>query len=245
MDELQNFISAYEWNTPLAKDFVLFLGIISKLRQTYLLATPDPVMFPRGIKDPGADVYTALFYKDIEHTYDFNFLAGKHFTVKELIFLERHGCRKEVWKIGVCPWARPEATVKPGEFVYDHMVPGSRFSKGIVNGYEFDFRHVVEALEGRISEEIPDRLIQYVKRYSSLDTITASQIEAAQNVELPEITPDMSPRDRKKLEKEIIIPYLATFTKVNPSEVTDKGLLYSNPHIFSMWRRYLKETGKA
>ena len=167
MDEIQNFMSAYEWNSPLGRDFVIYLGIISKLRQTYMLATPDIKMFPRGIRDPDADVATALLYKDIEHTYDFNLKAGTGYKSKEVVFVERPGCKKEVWEIGLCPWAMPEEQVKVGNFVYDHLVPGSRFTLGKIGDYEFDFRDVIAKVEHTIAEAIPGKLIEYVREINA------------------------------------------------------------------------------
>lgn len=198
MDEIQNFMSAYEWNTPMGRDFVIYLGIISKLRQTYILATPDIKMFPRGIRDPDADVATALFYKDIEHTYDFNAKAGATYRSKEIVFLERPGCKKEVWEIGVCPWARDESTVLVGEFVYDHLVPGSRFSLGTIGDYTFDFRDVIAKVEHTIAEEIPGKLVEYVReikayeRYLSLRSQSrqSGEVESAGEISAAKASPD-------------------------------------------------------
>jgi hypothetical protein len=181
MDELQNFMSAYEWNSPLGKDFVIFLGIISKLRQTYILATPDIKMFPRGIRDPDADVATALMYKDIEHTYDFNSKAGTMYTSKEIIFLERPGCKKEIWEVGMCPWTLPEDQVPIGQIVYDHLVPGSRFSLGTLGDYTFDFRDVVAKVEHVTSEDIPGKLIEYVREIRAYERYLNLRSTSRQN----------------------------------------------------------------
>lgn len=259
MDEIQNFIAAYDWNSPLAKDFVIFLGIISKLKQTYILATPDYKMFPRGIRDPDADVATVLLYKDIAHTHDFNRECGTDYKTKELVFVERPGCEKEAWEIDICPWARSEETVEVGEFVYDHLVPGSRFSLGTIGGYTFDFRDIIETLEHCIAEEIPERLVAWVKqingykRYlefqrrrlandsappeASNAAVQPTQSAPVQNPPKIEITKTMTPEQCLQIEDEVVFPYLTMKTSIVPAEMVGKGLAYSDASLYHKWSK--------
>lgn len=249
MDEIQNFMSAYEWNSPLAKDFVIFLGIISKLKQAYILATPDISKFPLGIRDPAADVATALFYKDIEHTYDFNAKADTLYKAKELVFVEREGCAKDIWEIGICEWAMHEAQVEIGGYVYDHLVPGSRFELGTAGDYEFDFKDIIEATEHRMAEEIPGKLVEFANTMRTYRQIwsggdpsndegegdneegATSAIQTARS--MARIEPGMPEVARKQLEREVILPYIATFTNMKPIEIANSGFSYSNTSIYS------------
>jgi hypothetical protein len=64
--------------------------------------------------------------------------------------------------------------------------------------------------------------------------------ELISSPQLPEISLDMNKRDRKKIEREIILPYLNLFTDIGAKDLSNRGLEYSDPHIYAMMKKLEK-----
>lgn len=226
-DELQNFMSAYNWSENLAKQIVLYFGILRKFKQSYVLSLPDQKLMPAGIRDWNRDVLTAHLYKDLAATGDLNFQQKTNYRVKDICFVEKKGFKVEYFEVGTCPWNMPADKVPIGGYIYDHLVSASMFLGGF-EGYKFHFKHMNDYIEGIISEEIPDKLMEFFEKLEGV----RSQIEGGATPEeagaperpKEEIRPTMSKGERSDWERAKLLKFLAVHTNLPKKALRGIGL---------------------
>lgn len=181
-DELQNSLSAYDWNTVLFRVIIKFLSITRKfgldhpadiLEGGLCIVVMSP-SFYRGIPKGIREELDHAFFKD-EELYDMfmsYFPDGKQFHVKEIVFYKK-GKRSilndksigEVMKVGTCPWCDTRSIGK-NDIVYaqkgfSHLKLGT-FDNGREMKLE-DFESFLDYTSKVIPDRLPEKALKYLK----------------------------------------------------------------------------------
>jgi hypothetical protein len=253
-DEIQNFMSCYNWSENLVKQIVLYFGILRKLRQAYIISTPDFRLIPAGIRVWHRDNLTVHLFKDMGFVYELNGELKTNYRTKDIIFMEKQDWDVEFFEVGICPWNSPESSIPIGGFTYDHMVSGSMF-KGGFTGYNFNFKDMNDYVEGRIGEDIPELLCEFFENLEGeRDKIEADKILTAQMAQETEASPAKTENpfeitfgmtDEQKIRVEDnLLKYLAFHTHAPVQEITKWGLKISKKKIKDKMEYYREQAGQ-
>jgi hypothetical protein len=255
IDESQNFMDAYHWSNDVALDLSVYLGVCRKFRQVWMFATPAFNLIPLAIRDWNRHTLTAHFFKSTGGVAKFNREAGTNFSTQQITFCEIDGYdHTEPSLVTTTPWTTPNKLLKPGDIIYDHEVPGNMLELGTIgtgkNKIPFSFRELVRFTEECISEDLPDRLMKFVRE---VDELNAGGVVDGKEVKIVERAPDwtkvranMPHSELKEGIDKVLIPIMAIYTTKKGLEIADLVPGYSPATLnkkISLIRAPLKKLG--
>jgi len=181
-DEIQNSLSAYDWNTELFKALIKFISVSrkfglddykNKINGGLCVVVMSP-SFYRGIPAGIREELDNAFLKD-EELYEWfmrNYPDGRFYNLKELVFY-KHGRRNilddrtigEPLEVGTCSLC-DERNCKVGEYVYSQKAFGFLEFGSFDNGKEMklkDFQDFLGYASLYLPEDLPEKILEYLK----------------------------------------------------------------------------------